>query len=420
MWISLPFAFFLVYFLKRNKGFQYFDIAQFIILMFGVSSVFSIIMYLLDMMSSDTYGYVISPVAALSYVVLLFLCIRPFARHSHNKIIKLEPLRKPSIIHFIAIIALVWFIVSIFLIRDSVLFVLKGDMGDIRQSIYQDQGPESYLASFPNGIRQILVSLNIAFSCPWVSIFLAFFLRFVQKSPVRYSIFFILTSLFSPIQGMAGADRSTSAYWMIAIGAMYIFFRPYMNNDERKKLIRIILCVITVLVLYLAAMTISRFGTETNSSGLSDSQSSLIGYFGQPYINFCYFFDNYQPPFPNLGILFPTTMHLLLGLDVGGTIIQEEMTLLTGIQTGVFYTFMGQIMVGTGKTITIVFTLLYAVLCSIVVPIISKKGVMTADKAFLYIALCSIVLFGLFVHYYASMGYMASVILWYFVLRFSK
>lgn len=416
MLIYLPFAFFLIYFLKRRKSFQYFDIAQFIIIMFGVSSFFSIIMYLLDMRSSDNYDYEITFLASISYVSLLFLCIRPFANNSH-RMIELKPLRRPSIIHFMAVVAFVWFIVSIFLIWDSVLFVLNGDMGEIRQSISQGQGPTFYLASIPNGIRQVLISLNVAFSCPWVSIFLAFFLRFVQKSPVKYSVYFVLASLFSPIQGMALADRSASAYWIIAVGAMYLFYRPYMNNDERRKLVRIILCIIAVIVLYLSAMTISRFGTETNSTGLSDSQSSLIGYFGQSYINFCYFFDNYQPPFPNFGILFPTTMHLLFGSDVGGAIIQEEMTSLTGIQTGVFYTFMGQIMVGLGKMFAVVFTLFYALSCSIIVPKITKTNMMIADKAFLYIALCSIVLFGLFGHYYANFGYMASVFMWYLVLK---
>ncbi|MCQ2059545.1 MAG: oligosaccharide repeat unit polymerase [Bacteroidaceae bacterium] len=419
MWIFLPFVFFLVYFLNRNKDLQHFDIAQFIIVMFGVSSVLSIFIYLLDMMSGDTYGYEISLKTSLIYVSLLFLCIRPFARNSHNKIIKLEPLRKPWIVYLIAVIAFVWFIISILFIKDTVLFVLNGDMGEIRNSIYQGQGPTSYLTSLSDGIRQILVSLNMVFSCPWVSLFLAFFLRYVQKSPIRYSFYFILASLFSPIRGIAGADRSTSAYWIIAVGAMYLFFRHNMSNEERKRILRILLSIVAVMILYLVAMTISRFGTEINGSGFSDSQSSLISYLGQSYINFCYFFDNYQPPYINLGILFPTTMHLLLGNDVGGTIIQQEATLLTGMQTGVFYTFIGHIMVGAGKSIAVAFTLIYALLSSFMIPKITKNMV-TADNAFLYIAMCSIVLFGLFAHYYAAIGYMASVILWYIVLRIAK
>ena len=182
-------------------------------------------------------------------------------------------------------------------------------------------------------------------------------------------------------------------------------------------MIKIFIIILSFLLSYLVIMTIGRFmmSTEFGEDGV---QGSLIYYFGISYINFCNFFDNYTPPYPNLGIIFPFIGKYVFGIETGGTIIQQQMTLLTHFECGTFYTFIGQIIMGAGTIVAVLYSLLYSFTTYVTLPSVIKKP--KIHSLYLYFALVSVVYLGLFGYYYTSPYRTFSLFFFYFMLKFSR
>ena len=161
-------------------------------------------------------------------------------------------------------------------------------------------------------------------------------------------------------------------------------------------------------------MTISRFGERDSGGG---ALGSLISYFGQSYINFCYFFDKYDLPYHHFGIVFPFTSQYIFGVPSGGVTIQEEMTWLSHKETGVFFTFIGQMIIGIGQFWAIIMTMAYSFFSFKTLGNINRKNEVDIMSLYLYFAFASVVLLGIFGHYYASPARTFSLVAMYFVMR---
>jgi hypothetical protein len=121
-----------------------------------------------------------------------------------------------------------------------------------------------------------------------------------------------------------------------------------------------------------------------------------------------------------LGIIFPFIGRYVFGLETGGVIIQEQMTLATGYNCGVFYTFIGQIIMGAGQVVAMVFCFIYSLTSFSILPRVTRKSGANISSLFLYFALASVLLLGLFVHYYTSPYITFSLFFFFFTLRFIK
>ena len=229
-----------------------------------------------------------------------------------------------------------------------------------------------------------------------------------------YSYYFFIASLSGPFNGILGADRSSSAYWIMSAVTLFFLFRKQLPFKVKRQISVIGIITLAGFVVYLAAMTISRFGEQDSSGG---ALGSLIAYLGQSYINFCYFFDRYELPFHHFGIVFPFTSEYIFGVPSGGTIIQEEMTFLSNKSTGVFYTFIGHMIIGVGQFWAMFFTLAYAFASYRTMGKINRRKDMDIMSLYLYFAFASVVLLGIFGHYYASATKTFSLVAMYFVMR---
>src|SRR5690606_31930588 len=108
---------------------------------------------------------------------------------------------------------------------------------------------------------------------------------FLNKS--RYfNAIILLSSTTIIIIGILGVDRSKSFYWILTYGFMMALFWRHMSKRIRKQIFIVSLVLVSLVVVYIASVTVSRF--EGRSSG---TEGGIISYAGQPYINFCLFFD---------------------------------------------------------------------------------------------------------------------------------
>lgn len=412
--ITIPFIYFsfLSFFFYRKH--KQIDLATILSLMFAVSGCFSVLIDICNLRTGDTERYEISWLPAFLYCFLLTLCIFPISAFPLSRNLRLNPIKNVKLLKGLSVIALFWFLAFLVLAKDDIMRVLLGDMGDIRKDLYAGIAGEHWMMRLSGPIRVIFACLNITFSCPWTLIFLGFYTIISNNISRTYSYFFFLSSLSGPFNGIIGADRSQVAYWIISLMLIYWLFKPHLPKSVKRRLNVLGLVVLGGLVLYLASMTISRFENDDNSGG---PLGSLYVYLGQPYINFCYFFDNYELPFQHWGIVFPAISQFIFGIKAGGTLIQQQMSLLSGKFTGVFYTFIGHLMIGVGQITAAVLTFIYALLSTRILYKIKKRKAKGVDSVFLFFAISSVVALGLFGHYYAGVGNALGVFFMYLIIR---
>lgn len=394
------------------------DIAIIVSLVFAVSGLFSVLIDINGYRSYDTYNYEISILPAALYCILLTLCILPLAKCNVINRIQIEPVRNVKLIKLLSVVSIIWFLLTVFFSWDRFLFILmSGDMSEIRNDLYKGISEDSWMLSLPGPIRFVFVLINMLFGCPWVLIFLGFYSMIGNRVPLLYSYFFLIASLSGPYNGILGVDRSSSAYWIMSAVTLYILFRKQLSSRINKQISILGLLALLGVIAYLAAMTISRFGERDSSGGTIES---LISYFGQPFINFCYFFDEYDLPYHHFGIVFPFTSQCIFGVPSGGVTIQQEMTWLSHMETGVFYTFIGQMIIGIGQFWAIIMTLVYSFLSFRTLGNINRRREINILSLYLYYAFASVVLLGIFGHYYAGPSKTFSLVAMYFVMRFLR
>lgn len=411
--IYFSFLSFLLY--RRNKCL---DIATLIAAMFAVSGIFSVLVDVFDLRYWDSVGYQITPVASAFYCGLVTMCILPFAACSNVKITRIRPIRNKRVLKVVAWISLAWFLASLLFGWESMMRVLTGDMGEMRSGMATESAEKhDWMLSLPSGLRLVITVFNMIFSCSWSLVFLAFFSRYVQKMDSKYFYAFIIASLSGPFQGIVIADRSKTAYWILTLVGMYLLFRPWMTKTEKKSLRRFGTVMVAILSTYLVAMTISRFGWRDAGNNIGGTEGGIVSYLGQVYINFCYFFDSYEPAFTHLGIIFPFTSQYVFGVPSGGTTIQEQMNFLTGHNTNVFYTFIGQIIIGAGREAAIVYSIAYTIISAISLPRIVRRKALGISGLYIYFALSSVLLLGLFGHYYTAAPLTCSLVVMFLLVR---
>ena len=415
--IYIPFVYFTLltlYLFNRQKTI---DLATVIAAIYAISGLFSIVLY--ENASWYSFNYIeVDALPTFLYCTLLTLCILPISKNNFSSRVTCVPIRKRKLLKILALISFIWFVLIVVLGRNALNYVLTSDMADVRADIYKGYGVGgSWMSAMPAPLRLVFAFLNLLFGCPWVLIFLGFYTFSDINFPRVYSYFFILASLSGPIYGIMGADRSATVYWIIAIVSMLLLFYDKIDKKTRRTIILILIIIGGFLVAYLVAMTVSRFEFRDSIGGI---EGSIVAYAGQSFLNFCYFLENYEVPYKHWGIIFPFISDYIFGIPSGGTVIQEEMTRLTGIETGVFYTFMGQIMVGLGQFWAIVITIIFAISSYFSLYYLKRQKRVDVKSLYLYFSFASVPLLGVFVHYYASPGKTFSLIIMYFVIKYLK
>lgn len=407
--IAVPFVYFsilLFYQLHKNKW--HIDIACFILIIYAVSAFFSILVDIFDLRLMDSRSYKISPLASFTYCGLLTMCIWPFMVFSNLNIKKIIPIQKSRVLKFLAWLFFVYFIINFLLSFNNIINVLTSDnMGQIRSSYILGEETETWLSKLPFVARLPFIPLNLLSGCPWIFIYLGFFCLAVQKMPIRYTLFFIIASLNGLIESVIGGGRSAVAYWIVGAVACYLFFLPFWEDYHKKIIKRSAIFLFVLFIIYLALMSISRFG-ETNYG----TEGGLIFYFGQSYIDFCYFFDKYTCPIPSLQLIAPLTYKLILGDACMSVVeLQDTLTFLTGNEIGVFYTFLGHIAVTSHNIVAII----YAFLLSIASFSVARKSLGKDSKpstCYFYLLFSSVLFLGFFTHNYASFNKTFSAAIW--------
>ena len=407
--IAIPFIYFLILFGVLYSRTRKIDLACFTVLIYMVSAFFSMLIDFYGLRGFDTLYYKISFGATFSYCALLTLPLIPIALYTNSRIRVIQPIKNEKLLKIIAWIAGLFFIFYASMSLSSIIRVLTGDMGEMRADIYQGDISTGWMGRMNPIVRLPISFLNLTFGCPWILMLLAFFTVLVQKLPLKYGVLLFMGSLLGPINSIVGVDRSGMAYWLISLGACFLMFAPFMKPSQKRKLSIVLGALVALVLLYLTTLTNSRF-EETDGGKLDGSVASLISYFGQTFINFCYYFDNFENPNPSLQLIFPFTYSYFIGGSFGSTVAyQEYLSLVTGKYFGVFYAFIGHLSTTAGNTAMVIYCLVITLL-SMVLLRRKNKAVCDIKQLLLYVTFSSIMFLGLFAHYYATANRTFSVV----------
>ena len=394
---------------------------MFITLIYAVSALFSVVMYAvgLTIYESETYRPTLLP--TIIYCSLIYLCLYPFLKYSNLRFHKIHPVKNERFLIILSWISVVWFILTFYVYINAITQVLNGDFAALRNALHSGDRISNEALKLPLIIRKLWALLNYIFKCPWVMIFFAFYAKFVQRLSWKYFFFFLLASTTTVMEGIVGIDRSKVTYWLIAIGANYLFFFKYVPTKEKKQINVSLIVLVFFAIFYLSIATNSRFGDrEYDNSAVSGSLGGVLLYLGQPYPNFCYFFDNFKSSWTTLANIFPTYYYLFYDNEpVGSVLIQTHLDTVTNVErTGVFYTFIGALMVMSGFFTALIYCFFYYLISNIFLKRLFKNDT-TIISLFLYQALSSILILGLFGYYYAEPLLDLSVILSFLLIKLS-
>ncbi|MBR1809790.1 MAG: oligosaccharide repeat unit polymerase [Paludibacteraceae bacterium] len=385
MTVVIPFIYFLLLCIYFRVKHGRFDVPSFLALTYAVSAFFSIIAYNQDLNDYKYQMPVVHILPTAVYCGLLTITFIPFSRFRGEMIKEIE---RPKMWLFdaLAYIFIATFFITIAnLLPDIIDHAREGELLTLRNEIYN----EDEIAE-PKGIRYILALPTTLFSpcSPLMLVMYFYSVCFLEKRKI-FNILLLLSSFTPVIPALLISGRTQITYWLLTFIACYLLFRPYIGKNLSKRIITIFIVLGAVVLAFFIAVTISRWKEA------DIIKNAVIIYAGEPYIDFCMFFDTLHTKHIHLQRLFPFTYYFILGYDTNLFAYREILYNETGIYANVFNTFLGDIMLDTGKTGMFIYTFLYATITCIALHR-KDKSIMPFYQLPIYIICLLVPLEGLF------------------------
>lgn len=369
---TLYFIFLFWHYYRRNG----LDISCCIVSVYLLSSVGSIYLLENNIEYSDKQP---SFIPTVIYCSMITLVSWPFYKFNSNKIRNIQKLdiRYFDIMSWMFILSFIFCIVLFY--KDIIFrFSLGDQIGQLRGI---DNNVETAQAKLTGVLRFLSTfTVSICSMSAVAFIMFAYSVTFLNK-PLWFNILLLLSSTGCIISGILNIDRSIIVYWLMNLIFIFFMFRPYLSKRFKRILLIIAGLIIWGASIYLVNMTLSRFGDS--------ALDSVFDYMGQSYLNFCWFWDNYNAPVRNWGLFCPVISHFFIdwGFPVGamsfGFFVEDHV----GYFVNLFYTFMGTVMLYLGQWAVIPFCIIYTLITK---NINNTKSIISLQKL-IYIFILSIV-----------------------------
>ena len=244
------------------------------------------------------------------------------------------------------------------------------------------------------------------------------FLNLIPRNGKRNTkmAYLLLISSFSYVlYVLAYAGRDGVVYWIMSYLFCFLLFRDFVAKDELKRLNRCVALSSAILLIVFAIITMARFSESEVGTGLA-----TVNYAGQQIRNFN---DHYivDAPLQYGKLCFPEVVNLMriIGFDVGPKIdieVFDSFFSAQGVQSAVFTTFIGLLMLDFGKLWLLVFLGLLSFITRITLNKVSRTGVFEFSSLVIFILLYQMVYWGVFYfrHYVANFYILFMILLFVF------
>ena len=246
----------LIWYQRKNKNF---DAGSFIIVMYIIYAVFSIMTINDDSIPQLTNYEPLTLFPYLYLYVMMMIALTPAIYHHTNSTDSIE-YPQSNILRIIATIIIVVAILN-----------LPGIVSDFRNglmSIFTDAeaGKKAYMEQIDNAsnvggaIRNIPAILFNSFSD--IGIFLLFYFMTMSKKSHKIIYGLLFANVINLIMPVMRGQRSGVALAFLTIICGYFLFKQYLSKRLNKVIKKIGIVFIAIITLPVAAITISRFGSE--------------------------------------------------------------------------------------------------------------------------------------------------------------
>lgn len=376
----------LSFFYLKKRGV---NVCTYISFLYVLTSFFSVLLFEKGMVPAthDNPSFF----STLVYCGLITLTIIPSYYLDSNKLLFKANIK---VIEAFCIVYLVSSILFLILYYKSIVFIIAfGDFAALRGELLQNGSLGIVQLS---GIMNIIASIVAIISSTSFVLILFFFISITYYQKKWYfNLILFLESLISILYGILNVNRSSVFYYFIFFGLCVVIFWRRLSFKVKAAITPVILLVFIAILGYFYAVSNDRFAESDQGT-----QGGLIEYAGQPYHNFCYFFDNYQNPSGELStrFLLPFTNHILNGYN-GGTQREAELEAISNYDCNVFMTFLGSFIMDCNQLAPFMFVLLYFFVFSIIKHR-HKRGALSMSWLIFYYVYVSIPSIGIISYYY--------------------
>lgn len=400
--IAVPFIYFTllaIYLIRKNKGI---DLSAFIVLVYAFSAACSILLDVFDVYNTNgVYEKIsISPIATLTYCSLITLAILPFSQIKSLEIKEVD-LQKEWLVDALSWILIITFFITLYNTFSHLDMILQSDLKEVRDDMYSGEVVKL------TGIEWLLAMPETLFSQFSPIAILLYFINIAkQRKSTLFNWLLLLASLTPVIKAILIAGRTQPIYWLLSFGALYILCRPILSVEQRRKALMPFTIVGSVVGLFIAAVTIARFSTVgiNHDTGTWDS---LLAYSGQSFVNFNYFFCNYTAHDIHIDRILPLTNYFIIhpGWDLED--YRDIIWSYSGLNIGVFFTFLGDLLIDLGRGGMIIYILFFSFLSFYVCRSANQDGTISLSRLLIILILFLIPLQGIFYYSYykINIGY---------------
>ena len=351
----------LVFYLKKKKSY---DLGFICLFTFTLSSLGSVWYYSFENVSSF-YPHI--RFEALMYIYILFmLCILPLLSLKSDNIQNVNITGYQKIIHFLSII---FSILSIPVFINLILnFGLRSFSGNELNSMYESNEDNASLIFSP--WSKVFFSAIRRF---YDLIILLFFYHIAKGHKKKYIYGLGISILSFFLYDFQSGSRGGLVMHLITAIGYILTFNKILNKKIKKQIKIISICICSIIVVGLSAISISRFSSNDTRTSDIIIEQWIAQYLGESMIRFS---DTLYPIDKQLnGDKNFSYLKSLIGYE---TISNNEKANLhyqakIGTKTSVFYTFIGSFYLDFNKLGTILFCIILFTFLSIVCRNIKRR-----------------------------------------------
>lgn len=231
-----------------------------------------------------------------------------------------------------------------------------------------------------------------------------FFSLCCTKNRWWFDMLLLLGSISMLAISVQRADRTEIINYVLMFGFCAVLFCGFLKKRQWIFLGVLLVPMIVAGSIYMVGVTKARFHTDSHGE-----LKGLVQYAGQPYINFCYVFENAKTETIYAERVFPMTNHFVFGNDYEKPAVEKRNT-MHGFKTDVFYSFLGTIMLDFGTIPMILWVLAYIALCYLVFARFKSCYSLSVWKILIIFAVAEIPIFGIF--YYRYYSFYFAMVFW--------
>lgn len=351
----IPFIYFtiLLIYIIVKRGF---DISASITSIYIISTFFSIVIMRLGYAPYIDRGVTFIPTFIFCFCITL--TIIPFYLFDSNKIKNIPKLHNIQLFNAVCYLFIFTFFLFLFVLYKDILYALTfSDIGELRG--YNEEWAIGIGGAHPLIRPFAYILMPFAEFSHIMFLFFLYSICYLKKTKL-FNTLLLLSSMSTFLLAISGIDRSRVFYMIVMFILSYVLFRPRLGKIQKRLIRRISIIFGVILLGYFAHITILRFASEIHEDTTEDS---LITYIGQPYLNFCYFFDNYEPAEISTALIFPLTHQHIIKDYKGGVSYGRQVYAETGTDLNVFSSFLGNMTIWMSKYAAIVFCIIFFIIC---------------------------------------------------------